>query len=119
VPRKSKFTATSHIIAFNEDIGIGPELRCPSCGGSCLHHEGVTLFDREEDAELTTVTTVTAGLSASHLQPSREVQNPLGRRDGIAIRFWCEGCRDHGGLELTIAQHKGGTYFSWRFESKK
>ena len=33
--------------------------------------------------------------------------NPSARRDGLAIRFWCESCDARP--VLTIAQHKGST----------
>jgi DNA-directed RNA polymerase subunit RPC12/RpoP len=113
---ENRLTLTSHVMAFAPDTGIGPELKCPRCSSHSLHHGRVTVFDREEDNELTTVTTVNAGLSATHLRPSTEVRNPSLRRDGIAIAFDCEECGD--GIELTIAQHKGVTAFAWRFEPK-
>jgi hypothetical protein len=102
----------SHVVEFAEDIGIGPVLRCPRCGDNYLHQARVTVFDREEDAELTAVTTVAAGLAATHLLPSDQIANPSRRRQGLAIAFDCEGCAD--GIELTIAQHKGTTVFAWR-----
>lgn len=107
----------SHAIEFGPDTGIGPELRCPRCNCLSLHHGRVTVFDRGEDDELTTVTTVAAGMSASHLRPSTGAGNPSGRRDGIAIAFDCEECG--AGIELTLAQHKGVTALAWRFEPKQ
>ena len=115
--QKNRLSLTSHAIEFAPDTGIGPELKCPRCCHEFLHHGQVTVFDRGEDDELTAVTTVDAGLSATHLRPSTDVSNPSGRRDGIAIAFNCEGCGD--GIELTIAQHKGVTALAWRFEPKK
>lgn len=96
----------SHDIELEEDNGIGPALRCGRCGEGFLHHGRVTIFTRGEDDETTAVTTVDAGLSASHLLPQR--------RGGIAIAFECEMC--DGDLELTLAQHKGSTYLAWRFD---
>jgi len=111
---KRKLPLTSHVIELTEDSGIGPELKCPRCRGNYLHHGRVIVFDRGEDDQLTAVTTVDSGLSATHIRPSAEVANPSDRRDGIAIAFWCEGC--NGSLELTLAQHKGNTALAWRFE---
>jgi hypothetical protein len=48
--------------------------------------------------------------------------NPSSRRQGLAIRFFCEGC---GGadsddiIELTVAQHKGSTELAWRYSPAK
>ena len=88
-------------------------LLCPRCGEDYLHQCGVTVYDRGEDAEMTTVTTVDDGLVGSHLVPSNEAANPSSRRDGIAIMFTCETC-DDGWFELTFAQHKGMTHVAWR-----
>ena len=86
-------------------------LCCPTCGGdSQMHHRGVTVFDRSEDAETTTVTTIDGAVSMASM-PSRESANPSSRRDGIAIQFECEVC---GPMELTIAQHKGRELLEWR-----
>ena len=89
-----------------------PDLKCPRCGGLCLRHGRVTVFDREEDAELTMVTTIGGGLAATCLLPSGHAANPSSRRHGLTIAFACEQCGD--GLELTIGQHKGVTQFGWR-----
>jgi hypothetical protein len=72
----------------------------------------VTAFDRNEDAEMTVVTTIVNGFAETRLLPSGQVGNPSGRRHGLAIAFACEGCGDD--LELTVAQHKGKTLFAWR-----
>jgi hypothetical protein len=93
-----------------------PELQCPRCDSLYLHQGRVTVFDREEGAELTPVTTVAGGLAATHLRPSSEVGNPSGRRHGLAIAFDCEGCG--GDLELTLAQEKGVTEVVWRFAER-
>ncbi|MBV8775541.1 MAG: hypothetical protein JO166_24915, partial [Deltaproteobacteria bacterium] len=96
-------------------------LKCPRCGWDFLHLRRITVYDRGEDAEMTSVTTACDGLSATHLLPSREVANPSARRDGMAILFECEACsvdlyRSSPVIELTIAQHKGITLLGWRFE---
>ena len=93
--------------------GSAADLLCPGCGQQNLHHGRVTVFDRDEDAETTTVSVVDDGLVSSHRLPSDGCGNPSSRRHGIAIAFECELCAV--GLELTIAQHKGMTAIEWRF----
>ena len=105
-------TTTLPTVELAPDCGIGQELRCPRCGYTDLHHGQVTVFDRNEDAEMTAVTTVAAGFAKTHLLPSSQVGNPSSRRHGLAITFACDGCGDD--LELTVAQHKGKTLFAWR-----
>jgi hypothetical protein len=87
------------------------ELLCPRCGEANLHQGRVMVLDPIEDEEVTVVTVVDGGLSATYPLPSKEVSNPSDRRDGIVIDFGCENCR--GALELTIAQHKGATHVVW------
>ena len=41
--------------------------------------------------------------------------NPSGRRQGVTIRFWCEGCAQRS--VLTIAQHKGATLLEQKREA--
>ena len=103
------------------DIGLennGPDypptLLCPRCGGNYLHHSGVTIFDRKEDATTLTETKVENGVTTSRMVPTAESGNPSSRRDGLAIRFWCELCNVVD-LELTVEQHKGCTYLGWRY----
>jgi DNA-directed RNA polymerase subunit RPC12/RpoP len=93
-------------------VEFAPEVRCPLCGHTCLYQGRVTVFDRNEDAKMTVVTTVVGGLSAADLLPSDQVANPSIRRHGLAIAFGCEVCG--GDIELTIAQHKGNTQIAWR-----
>lgn len=92
-------------------------LVCPSCDSEYLHQYKVTVFNRSEDADLTSVTTVVGGLAATHLQPSEGCRNPSSRRQGVAIEFNCEGCRNR--IELTLAQHKGATHIGWRVIGKR
>lgn len=101
--------------------GDGP-LICPRCGSANLHHIGVTVFDRREDAPTVVKTIVRAGVV--YVDPKSDgEENPSSRRDGLVIVFGCEDCtvRSEDGawiratLELTIQQHKGGTFFGWRF----
>jgi len=53
-------------------------------------------------------------LSQTNQEPSKECGNPSRRRDGLAIEFSCENCPAI--LELTIKQHKGETFFAWRYK---
>jgi hypothetical protein len=87
-------------------------LPCPACGTNNLHHDRVLVFSRGEDAELTTVTEVTSERTVIAAAPSLATKNPSTRRDGLAIKFWCENCSARP--ELTIAQHKGETEIGWR-----
>jgi hypothetical protein len=108
-------TTTLPTVELAPGCGIGQELRCPRCGYTDLHHGRVTIFDRNEDAEMTVVTTVAGGLAEAHLLPSDTAGNPSFRRDGLAIAFACEGCGDD--LELTIAQNGGSSTVAWRFRT--
>lgn len=107
---KPKFTesAADHTI----------DLICPQCGGSDLHHNTITIYERlrGEDDPNTLVTNVNNGPRVSlKFNPN----NPSDRRDGLGITFTCESCEslNNGGImELTIAQHKGTTYFKWRIK---
>ena len=101
-----------------EDMGSVSELRCPRCGGQYLHHLGVTVFDRAEDAPALVRTTVASGTTKTDAVPNAGSGNPSSRRDGLAILFSCESC---GGtladpIELVIAQHKGTTEIGWRYK---
>jgi hypothetical protein len=98
----------------NSDGNDDGVLCCPRCfqhDGSRgnLHEVGVVVYDRDEDAALTKVTAVRAGVAGL---PSATCGNPSRRRDGLAIEFECEQCGD--GLCLTITQHKGDTLVAWQ-----
>lgn len=91
---------------FRNNQGHGYALRCPACGGDFLHHDRIDVYEPcHEDAETgqhvtvewqgTSITTDLAG-------------NPSGRRNGLTIRFWCEGCAFRPVLHFL--QHKGTTY---------
>ena len=100
---------------FNQRIrfdGCADEdwLCCPACGFfGGLHHDTVTIFERsQEDAP-------SQALEIDNIWKMRRGEgdnNPSSRRDGVAIRFWCESCPTIS--ELTIAQHKGTTILQWR-----
>ncbi len=99
------------------------ELLCPACGSNYLHHGTVTVFSNYEDQEETTVTEVSAAsreeASVTKVTTMQRAGSgtPSSRRDGLLIRFSCEGC--HGTFDLGIAQHKGNTQVAWRPVSAK
>ena len=100
--------------------GYPAELLCPCCGSEYLHHAGISVYERNEDAPRTLVTVHEARTIRTAYPPSAQSGNPSSRRDAIAIRFWCEGCCNDDrepALELTFAQHKGVTYIEWRSAS--
>jgi hypothetical protein len=72
----------------------------------------VTSYDQAEDAELVTKTVTVEGVTSVSVVPSEGSGNPSSRRDGIAVRFWCEACKAKP--ELLIEQSKGNTYVRWR-----
>jgi hypothetical protein len=89
-------------------------LACPRCGDSYLHHERITVYQREhgkEDARHLIKTTVGDGVSIETVRAEGS-RCPSARRDGLLISFWCEGCNARP--ELTIEQHSGQTFFRWR-----
>ena len=90
-------------------------LICPRCGSEYLHHEGVVSFDRGEDAGTVVKTEVARGRVTT--EPANSgYGNPSSRRDGLVVRFSCEGCGSDP-IELCIAQHKGCTEISWRYQT--
>lgn len=103
----------SPVIKTNDWSDTASELRCPRCDSAYLHHEGVTVYDRKEDARSVIETTVRGG-KVSVVPSAPGVDNPSSRRDGIAVLFSCEGCGDDP-IEMTIAQHKGTTEIGWRY----
>ena len=90
------------------------ELICPHCREkySYLHHDQVTVYSRDEDSPRVTKTVVRDHLAEISTIDNDTSGNPSSRRDGVAIRFWCELC--HTISELTFAQHKGVTQLEWR-----
>ena len=111
------------------DLGYDPDgnqgvLLCPYCEGidSCLHHQGVSYFAREEDDAFGTRVSVnewspdgmphhTSNVSVNVDMRNQLEGNPSARRGGIVILFWCELCG--GNYELCFAQHKGQTLTFW------
>jgi hypothetical protein len=89
-------------------------LLCPGCKNFELHHEAVTVFERDElEDGPSGAVEVGDELRCRRIEGARaEAGNPSARRNGVAIRFWCEQCSDIS--ELTIAQHKGTSLVQWR-----
>lgn len=90
-----------------EDNSDDAILLCPGCGDTYLHHGEIEIFNRAEDAK--------KGL---HIVANGETVRidhdmagcPSSRRQGIAVKVWCEGCSWES--VLTIVQHKGQTVLS-------
>lgn len=98
---------------IDEPVALADDfLLCPSCGQEFLHSGRVLVFDRQEDAEETSLVIVDSGTVSAHPVSSAESANPSSRRHGIAIEFECETCVAI--LQLTLAQHKGHTIARWR-----
>lgn len=103
------------------EIGDIGALVCPDCGEQYLHHGDVTIFQRGEDDDFTTV----IAQSGTHAEvsdfPSADTCNPSWRRHGMIIEFECEFCHHDGKEEpnakplhrLAILQHKGNTFVEW------
>ena len=86
-------------------------LLCPTCRSPYLHHFAIRVFSRaREDADSTLLEV--RDTEAMWLEDGAEKANPSSRRNGVAMRFWCEGCSILS--ELTFAQHKGMTACGWR-----
>jgi hypothetical protein len=102
------------------DFGSVTVLVRPRCGSESIHHQAATLYDRPEDAEMVVRSTVENGSAKIDVVASESSGNPSSRRDGLSIKFWCEGCKgiDEDVLELTVSQHKGSTELGWRYSPK-
>jgi hypothetical protein len=98
-------------------------LQCPSCGDPTLHHDAVNVYFRQEDADEGIAVAVDGGAIGSMVKvdaaagqvpvavSTSQAGNPSPRRDGVAIRFWCESCA--ATPVLNIIQHKGDTIVEW------
>ena len=83
-------------------------LVCPGCGENNLHHEAVTVFERQkEDGESYALVMFKGAVS-----PAGGGGNPSARQNGVVVRFWCESCE--ATPELMLAQHKGATLVGWQ-----
>lgn len=81
-------------------------LCCPVCKGFYTHHYAVVAYACEEDqkAVVTAIPTNKYAVEGFNIP-----ENPSARRDGVAVMFFCEECAAR--FRVTIAQHKGSTYF--------
>ena len=87
-------------------------LSCPHCGGECMHHGAVTIYDRKEDAPRVTKIEVRNCSALITRADSEASGNPSDRRHGMAIEFRCEDCEATS--KFLIAQHKGQSFVGWR-----
>jgi hypothetical protein len=105
------------------DTGSYGTLMC-RCGGEYLHQGNITIFQRSEDASITTVIAQDNKTVQVSDFPSDDTCNPSPRRHGLIIEFWCELCNNGVDPEdpnakppepqrLAIFQHKGQTYMEW------
>ena len=93
--------------------GFGGELKCPSCGGSSLHHEKVDIFNRSKNSEDDDPDGLHVKIENDTVTTDTNLSgNPSQRRYGLTILFWCESC-NHKPL-LSISQHKGNTWLDIR-----
>ena len=93
-------------------------LICPMCGGYYLHQGNTTIYERTEDASVTTVIAQNGSEVVRTDFPSDDVANPSMRRHGLIIEFECECChvddfKKTPLLRLSIYQHKGITFLEW------
>ncbi len=90
----------------------GNILLCPHCDNDYLHHEGVEIYNRKEDATADRISVSTCNEHNKYeLNIDQGGKNPSGRRDGIRVFFSCESCGQASAL--TITQHKGQTFMEW------
>lgn len=107
---------TSDLIKFTTGSGSGrADMVCPRCGSAYLHHQSVTSFDRSEDAQVLSETTVSCGEAKMKMVDSSTSRNPSARRDGLEVVFTCVGCEEGRTLSLFISQHKGQTEVFWEY----
>lgn len=88
-------------------------LLCPRCGFDHLRHRQVNIFDRREDAQDVVHTAVQEGTVSMRVVANNESVNPSDRRDGLIVRFSCEGCGETRPVFMAIAQVKGRTEIRW------
>ena len=134
VPEENNyFKAYREMISHHEYKPVQIEddlLQCPRCKELYLHHCGISLYDREEDADYVMKTYVpvkfdgwtpkkseknSVDLAVSHIKAEAS-GNPSDRRGGVVIHFFCECCGD--GIDLTIAQSKGHSWVEWRLNMR-
>lgn len=102
---------TVPVTLYTNHLAGQSELRCPHCGDYNLHHDKVSVYERDtEDSAQGRRTTVSKN---SVLVESSIEGNPSSRRNGLKIRFFCENCGNGLRYTLSIQQHKGMTYLHW------
>lgn len=115
----SKKNCAGQVMPAFDDLGA---LCCAACGGHCLHHYRVRVYDRREDRPTCVVTDVVDHMPSessetpAHLQVRTEDNrdNPSARRGAVSVMFWCEFCSAI--TRLDIAQHKGSTFVTTRHD---
>ena len=88
------------------------QLECKCGQGGNLHQRNVTVFQRGEDGDTTTVIAQDGRTAQVTDFPSQDTCNPSPRRHGMLIEFDCEQCPQTK-LRLAIFQHKGHTFMEW------
>jgi len=93
------------------------QLKC-KCGSEYLHQGNITVFERGEDGDTTTVIAQDGKTVQASDFPDRDTCNPSPRRHGLILEFDCEECGSWGekpGVtqRLAIFQHKGCTFMEW------
>ena len=82
-------------------------LVCPAAVENNLHHEAVTVFERQqEDGESYALVMFKARCRRLVVAEIKRTSN------GVVVRFWCESCE--ATPELMLAQHKGATLVGWQ-----
>jgi len=82
------------------------KFKCAECGYEYIHQYRVEVFERHEDEKECLHVIIENGLSVDRSNKS----NPSLRRQGIRIKFYCEGCAYDTVVELL--QHKGETFIN-------
>lgn len=92
--------------------GSTTSLACPICGeDGGLHHGRIVVFDRAEDDPHILRTIVDDEAVQTAVVTNKDSGNPSLRRHGMTVDFSCEFGHE---WVLTIAQHKGQTFFGWQ-----
>ncbi len=84
-------------------------LTYPNCGGDCVHHKHVEVYNRSSEDSETGLSVFVEGETL--VADKRMHTNPSDRRDGVRIGFYCETCPAE--LSLKIVQDRGTTFMSW------
>jgi hypothetical protein len=117
-------TIRKEIHTLKPDNEISSGLRCPRCDCTNMHHIGVELFNRREDAKhgdhILIYVPESHGWEHNEKIPENIVDgdisgNPSSRRSGIVIKMACEEC---GHLDLCIIQNRGYTELEWRYKEQ-